>query len=186
MSEHKHADLWNKLVDEAGEDEIDRAASVGVEQAEAELKAAGFDVGAERAKASAFLDALECPAPEQETPRAAKDKHGPQRPRSRPAFAWLAAAATVGVVAGGALQAALVSPAVVGQPSPRPPVDLAIAADLRAQAAAACDAKQWAVCLANLDKARAGDPAGDDEPAMKRLRGKAIAEIMKEPAGPKP
>jgi hypothetical protein len=59
MSERKHADLWNELVDEAGEEEIDRAVSVSVAEAEADLKAAGFDVAAERAKAGAFLDAME-------------------------------------------------------------------------------------------------------------------------------
>ena len=51
-------DIWQDLVDEAGEDAIERAASVSVEQAEKELAAAGFDVPAERAKASAFLDEL--------------------------------------------------------------------------------------------------------------------------------
>jgi recombinational DNA repair ATPase RecF len=51
-------EIWQELVDEAGEAEIERAASVSVEQAEKELAEAGFDVAAERAKASAFLDAL--------------------------------------------------------------------------------------------------------------------------------
>jgi len=54
----KPGDLWKKLVEEAGEDEIERAAKISVEQAEKELAAAGFDVAAERAKAEAFLDAL--------------------------------------------------------------------------------------------------------------------------------
>ena len=55
MSRQKQ-DLWNKLVDEVGEKEIEAAASVSVAQAEKELAAAGFDVAAERAKAEAFLD----------------------------------------------------------------------------------------------------------------------------------
>jgi hypothetical protein len=59
----REQDLWEQLVAEAGEEEIERAASVSVEQAEAELTAAGFDVPAERAKASAFLDALATPRP---------------------------------------------------------------------------------------------------------------------------
>ena len=61
MSKPK-SDLWKRLVAEAGaeeDDAIGRAASVAVKQAEAELTGAGFDVPAERAKAAAFLDALE-------------------------------------------------------------------------------------------------------------------------------
>jgi hypothetical protein len=199
MSKRKHADLWKKLVDEAGEDEIDRAASVSVEQAEADLKAAGFDVAAERAKANAFLDALENGAPRsapgvapQVTPIAARAADEKRRARPRPPVAWLAAAATLGGVAGGALVAALQPPALVATRSPpasstSAPVvpsvaDLVAAADLRGQATAACDAKQWSVCLADLDMARAADPGGDDAPAVKSLRDRAIAEILQKPA----
>jgi len=57
------SDLWKELVADAGveeeEDAIARAASLSVKEVEAELAAAGFDVAAERAKASAFLEALE-------------------------------------------------------------------------------------------------------------------------------
>jgi hypothetical protein len=187
MSERKHADLWKKLVDEAGEDEIDRAASVSVEQAEADLKVAGFDVAAERAKANEFLDALESGAPRsaprvapQVTPRAAHAADETRRARRRPAVAWLAAAATLGAVAGGALVAALQQqPALEGAHS-------AAAADLRRQATAACDAKQWSLCLADLDMARAADPGGDDAPPVKSLRDKAIAGIMQKPEPPPP
>jgi hypothetical protein len=200
MSERKHADLWKKLDDEAGEDEIDRAANVTVEQAEAELKAAGFDVAAERATASAFLDALDKGAPQSAPgaapPSKARAADERRRVRPRPSVAWLAAAATVGGIAGGALVAALELPAVVL--APRPPVpstsalvvlsaaDLAAAADLRRHAGAACDAKQWSLCLADLDKARAADPGGDDAPAVKSLRDKAIAGILQKPEGPAP
>jgi hypothetical protein len=190
MSERKHADLWKKLVDEAGEDEIDRAASVSVEQAEADLKAAGFDVAAERAKANAFLDALEGGAPRsapgvapQVTPPAARQADEKRRARRRPSVAWLAAAATLGAVAGGALVAALQQRALVDtHPPPAPsnsvPVvpsaaDLVAAADLRRQAAAACDAHRWDACLKKLDEARAIDPAGDDTPTVKSLRERA-------------
>jgi hypothetical protein len=203
MSERKHVDLWKKLVDEAGEDEIDRAASVSVEQAEADLKAAGFDVAAERAKANAFLDALESGAQRsapreapQVTPPAARVAGEKRRARRRPAFAWLAAAATLGAVAGGALVAALQQPTIVGAPRPPAPstsvpvvpsaADLVAAADLRRQAAAACDTKQWSLCLADLDRARVADPGGDDAPAVKSLRDKAIARIMQKPEAPPP
>ena len=51
---------------------------------------------------------------------------------------------------------------------------------------AACAAKQWSACLAELDKARAADPSGDDAPVVKSLRDKAIAEILKKPEAPAP
>jgi hypothetical protein len=50
--------LWKQLVDEAGEDEIERAAAVSVAEAERDLAAAGFDVEAERAIARAHIAAL--------------------------------------------------------------------------------------------------------------------------------
>ncbi len=196
MSERKHADLWRELVDEAGEDEIDRAVNVSVAEAEAELRAAGFDVAAERAKAGAFLDALGTggststseqapPRPAEAPPRLAE---ATRRKRPRPVVLWLAAAATF-AVAGGAVYATLhASPGPVakgpppGPSTPAPVVpsvdDLVVAADLRRKAAAACDAKQWSVCLAELDEARAADPGGDDASTVKSLRDKAIAGIL--------
>ena len=55
--------LWQQLVDEAGEDLIDEAASVSVAQAERELTAAGFDVAAERRAAETLIAALESGRP---------------------------------------------------------------------------------------------------------------------------
>jgi hypothetical protein len=66
-----------------------------------------------------------------------------------------------------------------GNPHARSQEDLAAAAALRRQAAAACDAEQWGACLAGLDKARDADPDGDEAPAAKRLRDQAIAELLK-------
>jgi len=51
--------LWEELVDEAGEDEIEAAANVSVEEATRELREAGFDLEDERAHAESFLSALE-------------------------------------------------------------------------------------------------------------------------------
>jgi hypothetical protein len=68
-------EVWRQLVDEAGEDEIERAASVSVAQAEKELTEAGFDVAAERAKAEALLHELESGVPH----RAAKPQNGINR-----------------------------------------------------------------------------------------------------------
>jgi len=203
------SDLWRQLVADAGvseEDAIARAASVTVKQAEAELTAAGFDVAAERAKASAFLDALENGTldmgPEAEAPppsaavAVAQDAPPVRRKRDRPVVLWLAAAATV-VVAGGAIYAALNQPPGPG-PTPPPPVpttsaptpptlpELVAASDLRKQAAAACATADWSVCLAKLEQARTTDPDGDNAPAVKKLREQAIAGALKpKPPGPR-
>jgi hypothetical protein len=59
MPAPRHEDLWQQLVDEAGEDAVDQAAAVTVAQAERDLAAAGFDVAAERAVALARIAVLE-------------------------------------------------------------------------------------------------------------------------------
>jgi chaperonin GroEL (HSP60 family) len=51
-------EVWRQLALEAGEDGIDRAASVSIAQAETELTEAGFDVASERARATTWLDDL--------------------------------------------------------------------------------------------------------------------------------
>ncbi|MGH7439563.1 MAG: hypothetical protein ACRENE_28065 [Polyangiaceae bacterium] len=51
-------DLWRQLVEEAGADLIEQAAAVTVEQAERELRAAGFDVAAERRAGEAVIARL--------------------------------------------------------------------------------------------------------------------------------
>jgi len=56
-------EVWRRLALEAGEDEIVRAASVSIAQAEAELTEAGFDVASERAQAAGFLDELSFAGP---------------------------------------------------------------------------------------------------------------------------
>jgi hypothetical protein len=174
-------DLWNDLLAEAGESEIDEAASISVEQAERDLAAAGFDVQAERAKAAAFLDELEGkPA----TPaRAAASARARRRPRA--AVLWLAAAAAA-TATGGLLYAALHTPAPAPPPSPSsppstptlappPPAPLLLSAvELRHQAQAALDAGRPLDCLDLLEQARQRDPAGDDTPDMKKLRAAAV------------
>ena len=189
MSERKNADLWRELVDEAGEDGIDRAVKLSAAQAEAELKAAGFDVAAERAKTDAFLETLGTGSGASRSEEAAqRPAAAARRKRRSSAVPWLAAAATFGV-AGGVLYATLhhPSPEPVAQqhfPAPIAPSvdDLVVAADLRRKAAAACGAKQWSVCLAELDEARAVDPDGDT--TVTRLRDKAIAGILEPPEAP--
>jgi len=175
-------------------------------------------VAAERAKASAFLDALENgtlepgpEAPEPEPPPSAATavaQHAtprvsmvPRRKSQRSVVLWLAVTATA-VVGGGALYAALHQAPAPG-PTPEPPSpsptspsvpaptpstvpDLVAAADLRREAAAACDTKQWSVCLAKLDQARAADPRGDDAPMVTALRVRAMAAILEKPKPPPP
>ncbi|HEY8091074.1 MAG TPA: hypothetical protein VIF09_24595 [Polyangiaceae bacterium] len=53
------AELWEELVQEAGEDDIAAAGARSDEEVEAYLRAQGFDVDAEKAKGEAFLAALE-------------------------------------------------------------------------------------------------------------------------------
>src|SRR5579859_6460631 len=140
--------LWAELVDEAGEALIEEAASVSVAQAEAELRAAGFDVAAERARAEAFLRSLE---------GAVAEPKPSERSKRRPVVGW--AAAAVAVAAGAAGVYVETRPPIVGRapPSTSPAAE---AADLRRRAAAACDEGRAAECLSLLDRARAEDPGG--------------------------
>jgi hypothetical protein len=178
-------DLWNDLLAEAGESEIDEAASVSVEQAERELAAAGFDVKAERANAAAFLDELEG-KPAQ--PPASAPAAAPRRRRPRPAVLWLAAAATA-TATGGLLYAALHNPTPAPSPAPSSPpttpstsptpstpplIASASPTDLRLQARAALDAGRPVDCLSLLEQARALDPAGDAAPDVTKLRAAAV------------
>jgi hypothetical protein len=177
----KPVDLWKHLVAEAKEDEIDEASSVTVEQAEKELAAAGFDVAVERAKAAALLESVANSAPEEPSADAATESPArsaaaiPVQARSRrprAALVWLGAAAAV---AAGALVFTLLRPTPgPARPLPFPPEsDVAAAADLRREAAAACDAQRWNVCLAKLDAARALDPMGDTASAVVQERQRA-------------
>lgn len=176
---------------------------------EAELTAAGFDVAAERAKANAFLEALESgestatptssptltpaptstPAPSSTATLTSLPTRRPakQKPRARPRVLvpWLVAAVT-SAAAGVSLYANF-QESPVAHPLVVPSAnDLVVAADLRRKAAAACDAQQWSVCLAELDKARDVDPGGDDATRVKSLRDKAVAAILELPPAPSP
>jgi hypothetical protein len=59
MPRRSPAELWRKLLPDAGEDAIARAASVSVAEAERDLAKAGFDVAAERRAARARIRELE-------------------------------------------------------------------------------------------------------------------------------
>jgi hypothetical protein len=98
-------DLWNKLVEEAGDDEIAAAASVTASQAEPDLRAAGFDVKAERDRASAVIADLmgeTAPASDRAEPTAwvtgpaSGERRSPSNRRAVLIAVALAALATVG------------------------------------------------------------------------------------------
>jgi hypothetical protein len=100
-------EIWDKLAEEAGEDAIERASSVSVGHAERELREAGFDVAAERAKADALMDRLE-------TKDAASEGHEagwvsmpppPSRKSASRTSIWLWAAVLAAATTGGVLYA---------------------------------------------------------------------------------
>jgi hypothetical protein len=187
----KKSELWKQLVAEVGDEEVERAANVTVAEAEAELRAAGFDVAAERAKAEAFLDTLDAPPKAATIARDAPPRSARRERRTGvPSTVVLIGTAVVAAAAGAALYASTHEPPETIAPAPPPtsttpfvpsipPPDLAAAAEQRRLAAADCDAQQWAECLGYLEQARAIDPAGDDTPAVKKLRDKAVAGIRK-------
>lgn len=209
-------EVWRRLVDEAGEDEIAAVLSLTQEQVDAELAATpGFDPKAEQIAADLFLEdlasgALEARmglAPEEQPTSAVVAIAQPSPPalaerRRRPRTAMVLLFAAVAAAAGGAAYVTLRP----HEPSPAPPVplptpepspspspsfapqpDLVGAADWRSKAALACDAKQWKECLADLDIARAIDPDGDDTPQVRSTRQRAIAGILgKPPTSDKP
>jgi hypothetical protein len=191
-------EIWEHLVQEAGEDEIEAASSMSVEEAEAYLRAEGFDVAAERAKGERFLAdlggrAMPGEAKEEAAPAgrgagdgAQKKVRPPTSKRAIPAV-WIAAAtmAAGGVVAtyvatgGGGV--AGIGGSTTGSTGPsdtsaRPPEKMA-ADELRRRAATALDTGQPEACLRLLDEAKAKDPGGDGAPSVVRLRTEAKAAI---------
>jgi hypothetical protein len=186
--------VWQQLLDEAGEDSIASVLAMTPEQVEAELAGLGTGAGEERAKADQFLEDLASGALETGSPARALRPLEQQPPpklserRRRPRTALvLLAAATTAAAAGGLAYSLLHQAPAPPQPSPQPPPtpapsvtespvvpDLVAAADWRKKAVAACNGAQWADCLADLDRARALDPAGDDAPFVKSTREKAL------------
>jgi hypothetical protein len=92
---------------------------------------------------------------------------------------WLAAAATVTIAAGGLVYALTQSPSPAPPEPTAPPLppreppesrDLVAAADLRREAAVACNAARYDECLRLLDEARQKDPLGDRAKVVRDLR----------------
>jgi hypothetical protein len=207
--------VWRRLVDEAGEDEIAAVLSMSQEQVDAELAGAGFDLGTERAKADAFLEELvsgaldgslgfrsETPEVMQAPTSAVVAIARPQpRPepwhRRRPRTALVLLVAATAAAAAGATYVAMHHEPAPAPPLPSPPApapapsptasvvpDLVAAADWRSKAVAACDAKDFETCLADLDIARVLDPDGDDRPLVRRTRDVAIKGVLEKPRTP--
>jgi hypothetical protein len=172
MAGRRAEEVWQTMVDEAAEDEIDRAAATSVEQAEKDLAEAGFDLAAERARAAAFLAGLGVGQPKSghvlrlvptEKPVIAVDQ--PSRTRTR--WMVLLAAAAMG------LAAVLAIPVLTSVSRPGPGSEESVkkeAAKLRHEAFAACDAHRSQECRGKLDQARALDPAGDADPEVQARR----------------
>lgn len=128
------SEVWDELAEEAGEDAVERAASVSVGHAERELREAGFDVAAERAKADALMDRLEGRDAASESNEAGWVSVPPPASRksaSRPLI-WLWAAVLAAATTGGVLYALGrrskphdlpdegPAPTIVPQPQPAP------------------------------------------------------------------
>jgi hypothetical protein len=177
MSERDYEKVWRQLLDEAGEDEVERAASVSVAQAEKELAEAGFDVAAERAKGAALIEDLEAgghAGERKEAPsRGGDGAHVVKLPEPSRRFLrarWLALPAAAALV--WAAVALTTGVAVVGSGQPRPE-DLQAAKTLREKASHECAESKWKACLEDFDAAKKLDPNGEDETAR---RDRAAAE----------
>lgn len=201
--------VWRRLVEEAGEDQIAAVLGMSQEQVDAELAGAGFDLGAERAKADGFLEdflsgaldeSLGFPTEGRAAERAptsavvaiARPQHRPEPGhRRRPRTALVLLIAATAAAAAGATYVAMhhepapaPSSAPPHEPAPAPSPtasavpDLVAAATWRDKAVAACDAKDFETCLADLDIARALDPDGDDSPLVRRTRDRAIKGVL--------
>jgi hypothetical protein len=191
------AEIWEHLVQEAGEDEIEAASSMSVEQAEAYLRAEGFDVAEERAKGERFLAQLggrAMPEVAQAPVEPAKSPVEPVKIKVRPSgtkrsipAVWIAAAT---MAAGGAVATyvatqgggvAGIGGSTTGSTGPvgtsaRSP-DQVAAEDLRGRAATALDGGRPEECLRLLDEAKARDPQGDGAPSVVRMRREAKAML---------
>ncbi len=207
MSKRTPEQVWKTAEKEAMEDEAEaqRASEMSAEEAAKELAAMGVDVEAERERARGWRREIEQRvAARKRQERLDRERGRSVRPERRqpPAVLWLVAA-TVGAAVGGGIVYATThrtpapapapapTPAPAPSPGPEPvepaPPQLVSAADLRRDAWAECDAHAWGACLADLDRARAEDPAGDQAPEVRAARKRAIEHLVSnKPTPPKP
>ncbi|HEV3194209.1 MAG TPA: hypothetical protein VGY54_27075 [Polyangiaceae bacterium] len=164
-------ELWRAMKEQAAEDdqlekELAAVSKMTEAQLDDELRAAGFEVAhAER------------------TARALYERAYPMRRRSVVLLAAATSAVAAAVVAAPTAVMVAQPMANVGapppadtSPAPRPSASHDAAAVRRA-ALAACSDGRWLDCLAGLNLARAGDPAGDADPIVVSARRQATAGI---------
>jgi hypothetical protein len=184
MPKRSAEDVWRQLVDEAGEDAIERAASVSVAQAEKELAKAGFDVAAERAKADALMRELEASVsgkvaiavPAHEPPMALVTHVPKPQHKARQWSPALVATTTLVVGAAIVILLTVILPRIrhdeitadQTEASTSSPKERAVA--LRRHATDACRDHRWNDCRQALDDAQALDPAGEQTPEVRTLR----------------
>jgi hypothetical protein len=203
------SEMWQILVDEAGEDEIERASKVSFEDAVKELEAAGFDVQKELERGEAYLAAMarggvdeakaatkakeKTPAQEVSRTRARTLKQQDEGRRMPPVVviaATVAAAAAVGGLAYSALHRdEKAPPAPSSPPSVKPPPSdselIASAVDLRRLAGVAFNEGNPSRCLELLDRAKKEDPAGDATEDVQKLREQAKEQLRLGPESQK-
>ena len=202
------AEIWEELVLEAGEDEIEAACRMTDEEVEAYLAANGFDVAEEKRKAEAFLTALGGRAPAREAspvvqasdPVSERDQRlGRDTRRTRPperrklgsSAGWVATVATAALGVTAATSVVLATPNGHGdiQPDrPAPPQVSPAAAEareLRERARGKLDEWLPADCLELLDEAATKDPQGDQSPEVVEMRNTATERLQVGPKSPK-
>jgi hypothetical protein len=190
-------EVFAAIEEQGHDDEAERILALGDQDLDRELHQAGFDPAAVRARGRAIGEEMKTRAAAPEVaPVASATPAAPAVPAADAkvvplrARRWIVPAAVA--VASAAASVALIlsdqpdhptTPETSGPPGPAagqvPPP--ASAAELRAQARAACDRQAWAECLAKLDAARAVDPAGDGDLWVQTARATA-----KQALGPRP
>jgi hypothetical protein len=157
-------DAWEE--DDAIDAEMERVLASTPEQREAELRAAGLDVEAERAKAAESREKAFAPgaAP---AAGAALAPIVPLRPAPRRRVLRMA------VLLAAVLGLFLVVVRLPKQPPDTSPPPAHRAQELRNQAFADCDAQRWDQCLRELNAARELDPAGEQDARVRQYRERA-------------
>ena len=168
-------EAWKALeqvVAEENADEMDRLDALTGLELDRELARDGLDPEAERAHAQAVIRKIRA-----SRERGAPAKAVPLRPlRMRFSAKIAAAAAVLGPVGFLALTEIAEPVALVGA-APDGGASQLEAESLRAEAANALEAGQWARCLALLDEAKRKDPQGDEAPGVKDARRIATGKL---------
>jgi hypothetical protein len=180
MSQRSPEEILKELEEQALEDDAREVAAMSNAELNAELARAGIDPK----KATEPLQALRGRDLRGGSKTAQTAPSVPKRPRRF--SAWPAAlAAAAGLVAVFSLQRSREQTVAHGrdsaptQPSSQP-TPREQAAKLREEAYAACDQGRWAVCLQQLDTAKALDPESDSDPRVQRARNAAQGAMRRQ------